>query len=34
MRYRNIFEDKVNALKASGEYRVFRQIDRVCGEYL
>lgn len=33
MRYRNLFEDKVNALKASGEYRVFRQIDRVCGEY-
>ena len=33
MHYRTLFEEKVNVLKASGEYRVFRQIDRICGEY-
>ncbi|WP_347276515.1 hypothetical protein [Chromohalobacter canadensis] len=33
MRYDDLFEARVSALKASGEYRVFRRIDRICGEY-
>ncbi|MGN8198374.1 5-aminolevulinate synthase [Salinisphaera sp. RV14] len=31
--YQSLFREKVDLLKESGEYRVFRRIDRRCGEY-